>query len=380
MQEWSGNQLYSPLDHMQGQLVQMQNTENLHNAMALHDPGLQQSQQLVQGPYDSQHVAQMQGQGVHYPQGDAGQHALQGGQSQPTPGQGFQYSQPDAGHGQLYNQTQTQGLYGDWHGNQLYPSVDPAQHLVSMQNTDTLQNVAFQDHGLQQSQQLVQMHGQSQGVHYPQADVGQHALQGGEFQHMQGQVMQYPQADGGQHALHTSDFQQTGLQQTWDLIPGVHGTEYLDTGQLQVSTGIPGMTEGHAAAISAGASLGASLVGAVSAAKVAAKSTAKSGKHKHFSRSSSSSTSSLIPNSDADPHAGIQEEGPSQTFGPYSMTPIILSSTCSDNAQPSSSQTSSPSSVTVTPFKPLPLPRYAPTDYTEPLKSSSGQRSSKADP
>jgi len=175
MQEWSGNQLYSPPDHTQGQLVQMQ---NLHD-MAHHDQSLQQTQQLVQGPNDGQYVAQTQGhwQGVDYPlQADAGQHALHGGQSQLTQGRGFQYSQPDTGHGQLYNQnftqTQTQGLYGNWHRNQWYSSVDPTQghHLVSMH--DTLQNVALQDHGLQQSQPLVQTHGQ--GMHYAQADAGQH--------------------------------------------------------------------------------------------------------------------------------------------------------------------------------------------------------------
>jgi len=190
---------------------------------------------------------------------------------------------------------------------------------------------------------------------------------------MQGQDMQYPQADAGQHALHASDIQHSGLQQTQGLLPGVHDAEYPNAGQLQATVGIPGMAQGHAAAIAAGASLGAS-VGAVSAAKVVAKSTAKSGKHKHFARSSSSSTSSLISKSDADPYAGIEEEGSSQTFSPYPVTPFILSSARPDDPQPSSSATSGPSSVT--PF----IPRYTSMDYTEPLKPSSGRRSSKADP
>ena len=58
---------------------------------------------VIQGLYDGQHVAQTQGQwqGAHYPQADAGQHALHSG-SQPMQGQGFQYSKPDASHG-LYD-------------------------------------------------------------------------------------------------------------------------------------------------------------------------------------------------------------------------------------------------------------------------------------
>jgi len=230
-----------------------------------------------------------------------------------------------------------------------------------MQNTESLQNIAAQDQGMQQSQQpgqtqypLIQEHTQThgQGVHYTQVDSGQHALQGGESHLMQGQGAQHPQPDAGQQALHGGESQYP---------QGIH--------QVQITGGISEMAQERlAVAPTSTGALGASVGGY----------TAATGKHQLvLSPSGSSASASAV--------TYPQGESPSQTPHPSTITPFILSTLRPDDPSPSPSQLSSPSSASIVPFilSPLrheePLPQYASANYAEPLKPSAAQRSNRTD-